>query len=189
MFGGLPPQTETLKKLPKFEPRGHQGIFLGYYLQPGGIWKGEYAIFPLERFKDYDYERPRHLNDLRPRRTMEAKLNGPISFPLKEKYDIMKRTLPITILRDASVYGGGDDDDDGAAPGGDDDTKGGSDAAAPAPGEGGDSAGLPAENRSTSTSTTDTKDYDNRQLRTLVQGGLPPHRPLRPQVRHPIRIL
>jgi hypothetical protein len=35
---------------------------------------------------------------------MEAKLNGPITFPLKEKYDIVKRTLPLTILREAAFY-------------------------------------------------------------------------------------
>ncbi len=45
----------------------------------------------------------------------------------------MKRTLPITILRDASVFCGGDDDDDGTAPGDDDDTNGGPDAEAYAP--------------------------------------------------------
>ncbi len=110
------PKPETVKQLPKFEPRGHQGIFMGYYLQPGGQWKHEFMIFPLARFVDYDYARPRNLTELRPRRTQEAKLNGPLVFPLKEKYDIMKRTLPLTILRDASVYEHGGDDA-GAAPG------------------------------------------------------------------------
>ncbi len=75
------PKPETVKKLPKFEPRGHQGIFLGYYLQPGGQWKHEFLIFPLERFIDYEYARPRKMTELRPRRTMEAKLNGPVAFP------------------------------------------------------------------------------------------------------------
>ena len=86
-FGSLVdylPKPEQVAKLPKFEPRGHQGIFVGYYLQPGGMWKHELLVFPLSRFADYDYERPRNLNELRPRRTMEAKLNGPISFPFKE---------------------------------------------------------------------------------------------------------
>ncbi len=49
-------------------------------------------------------------------RTMEAKLNGPITFPLKEKYDIMKRMLPMTIIREEAIYEDGDADGD-AAPG------------------------------------------------------------------------
>ena len=52
------PKPEAVKKLPKFEPRGHQGIFVGYTLQPGGEWKSEFMVFPLERFVDYDYARP-----------------------------------------------------------------------------------------------------------------------------------
>jgi hypothetical protein len=105
------PKPEQVKLLPKFEPRGQQGIFMGYYLQPGGQWKHELLVFPLSRFTDYDFTRPRKLTELRPRRTMEAKLNGPVTFPMKEKYDIMKRTLPLTILRAASFY------EDGAADG------------------------------------------------------------------------
>ncbi len=88
------PKPEQVKLLPKFEPRGQQGIFTGYYLQPGGRWKHELLVFPLSRFVDYDFTRPRKLTELRPRRTMEAKLNGPVAFPMKETYDIMKRTLP-----------------------------------------------------------------------------------------------
>ena len=72
-------------------------------------------VFPLARFVDYDYARPRKLTELRPRRTMEAKRNGPITFPLKEKYDIMKRTLPLTILREAAIYDDGLNADDNAA--------------------------------------------------------------------------
>ena len=44
-FGALVdfrPPANTFKGLPKFASRAMPGIFLGYRLQPGGIWKGEY---------------------------------------------------------------------------------------------------------------------------------------------------
>ena len=81
---------------------------MGYYLQPGSQWKGEYLVFPLGLFEDYDFDEPRRLSELHPVRTMETKRIGPFSFPMKEKYDIMKRTLPLTIIRPAAQLGGGD---------------------------------------------------------------------------------
>ena len=65
--------------MPKFEPRSTQGLVVGYYLQQGGEWKGI--------FDDYDFNTPRRLTELHPACTMEVKLVGPISFPMKEKYN------------------------------------------------------------------------------------------------------
>ena len=45
------PRPEEVKALPKFEPRAQVGIVVGYYLQPGAIWKGEFMIVPLEWFR------------------------------------------------------------------------------------------------------------------------------------------
>jgi len=39
------PKPEAVKAMPKFEPRATVGIIVGYYLQPGGEWKGEYMVF------------------------------------------------------------------------------------------------------------------------------------------------
>ena len=39
---------------------------------------------------------------------MEAKLTELISFPMKPKYDLVKRTLPLTIIRPAEFYQHGD---------------------------------------------------------------------------------
>ena len=94
--------------MPKFEARACQGIFVGYYLQPGSEWKGEYLVFPLGLFDEYNYEEPRRLTELHPVRTMEAKLTELISFPMKPKYDLVKRTLPLTIIRPAEFYQHGD---------------------------------------------------------------------------------
>ena len=46
------PKPETVKQWPKFEPKAHQGIFVEYYLQPGGEWKSEYLVLSLSRFLD-----------------------------------------------------------------------------------------------------------------------------------------
>ena len=98
------PKPEVSRAMPKFEGRACQGIFVGYYLQPGGAWKGEYLVFPMGMFQDYDYEEPRRLTELHPVRTMEAKLVGNMSFPMKAKYDLLKRTLPMTIIKPAESY-------------------------------------------------------------------------------------
>ena len=79
------PKPEVSRAMPKFDGRACQGIFVGYYLQPGGKWKGEYLAFPMGLLDDYNDEEPRKLTELHPARTMEAKLVGTMSFPMKVK--------------------------------------------------------------------------------------------------------
>jgi hypothetical protein len=43
----LPPKP-VLERLPKFGPRGTPGIFLGYYIHPGGHFRGEYLCITLD---------------------------------------------------------------------------------------------------------------------------------------------
>ena len=50
------PKPEVVRAIPKFEARACQGIFVGYHLQPGGEWKGEYLVFRLGLFDDYNYD-------------------------------------------------------------------------------------------------------------------------------------
>ena len=94
------PRAETVRALPKFEPRAMVGLFAGYYLQPGGQWKKEMLIFPKDRFDDHDFETPRRLNNLIPARIREVKVTDPIpQFMMKEGYDRARRTLaPKTII-------------------------------------------------------------------------------------------
>ena len=66
------PKPEVLRAMPQFEPRGCQGIFMGYYLQPGGEWKGEYLVFLMGLFDDYNFAEPRKLTKLHLVRTMEG---------------------------------------------------------------------------------------------------------------------
>ena len=102
------PKPAVVLAMPKFEARACQGIFVGYYLQPGGEWKGYYLVFPLGSFDEYNYGEPRRLTELHPVRTMEAKLTQLTSFPMKPKYDLVKRTLLLTIIRPAEFYQHGD---------------------------------------------------------------------------------
>ena len=65
----------------------------------------------MRLFDDYNYEEPRRLTELHPVRTMEAGLVGTMSFPMKVKYDLVKRTRPFTIIRPAESYMPGDAED------------------------------------------------------------------------------
>ena len=54
-FGSLvfyrPPRPAT-KNLPKFAPRGVPGIFVGWHMEPGCGFRGDYFVIPLASFKD-----------------------------------------------------------------------------------------------------------------------------------------
>ena len=61
-FGSLVsflPKPDTVKAMPKFEPKGNRGILVGYRLHNGGTWTRDYLVFPVSYFDDYDYNRPR----------------------------------------------------------------------------------------------------------------------------------
>ena len=40
-----------LKSLPKFEPTTMPAIFVGWHLEPGCEWRGDYLVIPLSAFK------------------------------------------------------------------------------------------------------------------------------------------
>jgi len=88
------PKPEAVKGLPKFDTRASPGILVGYYLQPGGQWKGEFQVFPKDKFEDFDWERPRNLKELIPLRTQEVKLTDDVpQYMMKAGYDGVRRTL------------------------------------------------------------------------------------------------
>ena len=73
------------------------GIFLGYRLQPGGTWSGEYIVADLYDFVgcnlhiDASYSEYKHL---RPHITDTVAFGKrKICFPLKQRYDIANVTL------------------------------------------------------------------------------------------------
>ena len=102
-FGSLVnflPKPETVKALPKFEPRGQAGILVGYRLHNGGKWTHDYLVFPVRYFDDYDYGRPRTLLELTPVTTQEV---HPVMedrfyrFPCRRAYD-QYRNFPKGLL-------------------------------------------------------------------------------------------
>ena len=44
------PAKPDRQKLAKMEPRSVPGLFLGWYIQPGGRWTGDYLVAPLDSF-------------------------------------------------------------------------------------------------------------------------------------------
>ena len=98
------PKPDSIKAMPKFEPWANQGIPVGYRLQPGGQWAKDFLVFPMRYFDEYDYSRPRHLRELTPITTQEVKLIGEPTSPLKPRYDVFKRTLPLCIIRGADHF-------------------------------------------------------------------------------------
>ena len=91
------PRPDTVRAMPKFEPRSQPGILVGYRLHRGAIWAKDYLVFPLHYFVDYDYNRPRNLTELVPITTQECSVslqNGSVFFPCKHNYDLFKHSLP-----------------------------------------------------------------------------------------------
>ena len=87
-------KPEKVKAIEKFGGRASVGIFVGYHLQPGGLWKHEIMLFRKADFTDFDFTRPRSLNELRPIRSQEFALTDRVpQFMLKAAYDVARRTL------------------------------------------------------------------------------------------------
>ena len=88
------PTPSKLKELPKGSPRMMVGLLVGYTIQPGGEWKGEFAIVPLTSFTSlslaHDASHPRTY----PQTIKEAKmLDKTFVFPLKATYEEHNGTL------------------------------------------------------------------------------------------------
>ena len=130
-FGSLVtflPKPETLKAMPKMEPRGVRGIIVGYRLHNGGKWAHDYQVFPIRYFDEYDYSRPRSLIEIIPVTTQEVKpAAGETVFPLRERYDRF-RNMPTTMLphcvlkpveaMDCDTFEDKPDSEDATVPGG-----------------------------------------------------------------------
>ena len=83
----IPFGAEVVFRLPppyrsggKFGPRGARGIFLGWHMQPGMTFKGDYQVAPVDDLLDTTGQKVRVM------RVKEIKLlpGGPPSFPLRQ---------------------------------------------------------------------------------------------------------
>ena len=48
------PPRPVMKDLPKFAPRGVPGLFVGWHVEPGCGFRGDYYVIPLSSFKTAD---------------------------------------------------------------------------------------------------------------------------------------
>jgi hypothetical protein len=92
-FGSLVhyrPPRPMLKGLPKFAPRSVPGIFVGWHVEPGCRWKGDYLIIPLSSFK----QSARRFYQAH--RTKELVSFDPVNFPLQAAFmEEMVKVQPI----------------------------------------------------------------------------------------------
>ena len=78
LFWNNPKQNVT--DASKFAPKGEDGIFLGYHIQPGFIWRQEYLVAPLKGSRDAIEN-----DDLKVIRAKRMELPiGDVIFPLLE---------------------------------------------------------------------------------------------------------
>jgi hypothetical protein len=99
------PMKTREKESAKFDPKGVPGIFLGYKLHPGGKWKSEYLVAELHEFDDMDDVANGRVS-IQTVREIYFPIGGKPTFPLKERYDRIKRSLP-----DFAERADGDSDD------------------------------------------------------------------------------
>ena len=74
------------------------GVFLGYFLKPGGTWKGEFLVADLNCFTHVNYITGRRLHSgracIKVQRVLDVKRDGnDVVFPLKVEYDKAFRTI------------------------------------------------------------------------------------------------
>ena len=88
------PMKEDSKLLPKGSPGAVPGVFLGYKLNPGGVWQGEYRVADLTEFNDLDLSVWGNSGDIHHQVVREIVWSPKsIIFPLRKKYDYVNRTL------------------------------------------------------------------------------------------------
>jgi len=119
-FGALidfMPIPKNLKEEPKFAPRSKPGVFFGYHLSAGGLFKGDFYVVDLEQFTGQEW--PDMLNKVHPQRTKEVVRDKtkPIEYPLRALMERHRRTIGevpmvyLDLLPSAPLELDGEDDD------------------------------------------------------------------------------
>ena len=92
-FMPTPEYSKKATVLPKFGPKAIPGVFLGYFLQPGGRHRGDYLVAELKDFQEMDlsttggnHVRVHHIKDLQ-------LTTSDVQFPMKDRYDSMNRAI------------------------------------------------------------------------------------------------
>ena len=59
------PSGPRAKHLRKFDPKTTDGIFIGYFVQSGGKWSGDYLVVSKHDFESTDSERDVHIQQVK----------------------------------------------------------------------------------------------------------------------------
>ena len=70
---------KPLRKALKFDKDGEAGIFMGYFLQPGGVWNGDFLVV---RASDFLTDKKIHVH-----RIKEVVFPEVVEFPMREAED------------------------------------------------------------------------------------------------------
>ena len=98
----------------KFAPNAVPGIFLGWHMQYGHVFRGEYLVASLRDCKKLNlrYDRPGEDRKLPVYRVTELVFDGNCVFPLKATYDAVNPTLEGAPPEDDDDISYTDEDDD-----------------------------------------------------------------------------
>ena len=77
------------KKDMRFEPTSNPGVFMGYAIQPGFIWRGEYLVASLKDLMEKEFTDSVQVN----RVNQITVPDGPFVFPLKGRYKAIREGL------------------------------------------------------------------------------------------------
>jgi hypothetical protein len=110
-FGSLvyyyPPEPDR-KEMPKFEPRAKAGLMMGYHLQPGEHFRGEYLVMDFEEIKNTPnarYHDCRYLKPIRVQRTTADPDVDEVVFPMRKLQEAAMFDLPEPELMDILQLG------------------------------------------------------------------------------------
>ena len=93
-FGSLVhyrPPRPVMQGLPKFAPRSVPGIFVGWHLEPGCLWKGDYLVIPLASFREAGKKRF-HAHRIKELVSFDA-MEFPLQAAYKEKMSAVEPTV------------------------------------------------------------------------------------------------
>ena len=91
---------QNVPETSKFSSTGVEGIFLGYHIQPGFVWKQEYLVAPVNNAKDAIEDGT--LRVIRAKRV--ELLEGPFIFPLQSEHVRAAETDRVPLLDDQNVH-------------------------------------------------------------------------------------
>ena len=99
----LPSPTKG-KVVAKFEPKAIPGIFVGYFLHPGAIWRGEFLCCPLSAFAEGGVAHTAG-ERFKPQRVKEVYFDKKesVTFPMKEAYEKRRREIAVKPIEDEEL--------------------------------------------------------------------------------------